>query len=118
MPPSRTPTPLFVVCDNHSISVANAWHNSELETRFYRSLDQEGMFQWRGLLDLVNNVELCPGRDNTSWHLESSSRFSLKSMYSNLSQGAKVAQFEDMWETKVPLKIKIFSWHLALDKFH
>jgi hypothetical protein len=37
-------------------------------------------------------------------------------MYAKLSQGTMVAHFKDMWEVKVPLKIKISDWQLALDK--
>jgi hypothetical protein len=37
-------------------------------------------------------------------------------MYAKLSQGTTVSHFKDMWEAKIPLKIKIFSWQLALDK--
>jgi hypothetical protein len=65
----------------------------------------------------VQDVELVPGRDKVSWHLEQSGKFSVKSMYASLSLGATVAHFKDMWETNLPLKIKIFSWQLALDKF-
>jgi hypothetical protein len=42
--------------------------------------------------------------------------FSVKSLYFKLYQGTSVAHFKDMWESRVPLKIKIFSWQLALDK--
>jgi hypothetical protein len=35
---------------------------------------------------------------------------------SKLSHGTTVAHLKDMWEVKVSLKIKIFSWHLTLDK--
>jgi hypothetical protein len=42
--------------------------------------------------------------------------FSVKLLYFKLYQGMSVAHFKDMWESRVPLKIKIFSWQLALDK--
>jgi hypothetical protein len=37
-------------------------------------------------------------------------------MYAKLSQGTTVAYLKDMWEARVSLKIKIFSWQLAFDK--
>jgi hypothetical protein len=37
-------------------------------------------------------------------------------MYLKLSQGASIAHFRDVWAARIPLKIKIFSWQLALDK--
>jgi hypothetical protein len=65
---------------------------------------------------LVDEVELGQGKDQIRWHLENSRKFSVKSLYFKLSQGTSVAHFKDMWESRVPLKIKIFSWQLALDK--
>jgi hypothetical protein len=37
-------------------------------------------------------------------------------MYVKLSQGASIAHFKDLWAARVPLKIKIFSWQMALDR--
>jgi hypothetical protein len=66
--------------------------------------------------DLVDEVHLAQGKDQVSWHLENSGKFSVKSLYFKISQGTTVAHFKDMWEDNVSLKIKIFSWQLALDK--
>jgi hypothetical protein len=33
-----------------------------------------------------------------------------------LSHGASIAHFKDLWAARVPLKIKIFSWQMALDR--
>jgi hypothetical protein len=107
---------LFAICDNEAISVAVALEGEGPGIRFRRSLDQEGNRQWRELCALVDTVQLCQGKDQVRWHLEKSGIFSVKSLYFKLSQGATVAHFKDMWEAKVPLKIKIFSWQLALDK--
>jgi hypothetical protein len=37
-------------------------------------------------------------------------------MYLKLAQGASIAHFRDVWAARLPLKIKIFSWQLVLDK--
>jgi hypothetical protein len=37
-------------------------------------------------------------------------------MYSKLSQGATVAHFKDVWEAKLPLKVKIFTWQLVINR--
>jgi hypothetical protein len=39
-------------------------------------------------------------------------------MYTKLSQGATVVYYKDLWGAAVLLKIKIFSWQLALEKLH
>ncbi|KAK1693140.1 hypothetical protein QYE76_009837 [Lolium multiflorum] len=107
---------LFAIGDNPSISVSAACHHDGLNIRFRRSLDQQGMTQWRALQAYVVHVQLDQGLDTIRWHLEPSGQYSVKSMYAKLSQGTTVAHHKDMWETKVPLKVKIFSWQLALDK--
>jgi hypothetical protein len=37
-------------------------------------------------------------------------------MYNKLSEEASVAHFRDIWATKLPLKIRIFTWQLVLDR--
>ena len=37
-------------------------------------------------------------------------------MYRKLSQGATVVHSRDLWTARLPLKIKIFTWQLALDR--
>ncbi|XP_071676802.1 uncharacterized protein [Lolium perenne] len=107
---------LFAICDDVSISLASALQGEGLGIRFRRSLDQDGNRQWREMGALVDGVQLSQGKDQVRWHPENSGNFSVKSLYFKLSQGATVAHFKDMWEAKVPLKIKIFSWQLVLDK--
>jgi hypothetical protein len=107
---------LFAICDDQDISVADALNRDSLQVRFRRSLDQESLQLWDELQDLVSQVPLVDGLDKVTWHLEQSGSFSVKSMYAQLSQGTTIAHHKDMWKSKVPLKIKIFSWQLALDK--
>jgi hypothetical protein len=59
---------------------------------------------------LVADVSLEGGADQVAWHLNESRIFSVKSMYTKLSQGATVVYHKDLWSAAVPLKIKIFSW--------
>jgi hypothetical protein len=40
----------------------------------------------------------------------------VQSLYAKLSQGASVDFHKDVWEARVPLKIKIFAWQLILDR--
>nr|XP_051216374.1 uncharacterized protein LOC127333971 [Lolium perenne] len=107
---------LFAICEDPEVLVAQYFVNNELAIRLCRSLDPIGMEQWRVLRRLVADVNLGGGPDQVSWHLNSSGLFSVKSMYTKLSQGATVVYQKDLWSAAVPLKIKIFSWQLALDK--
>jgi hypothetical protein len=50
------------------------------------------------------------------WDLEPSGVFSVNPIYAKLSQGASVAHFKDMWAAKLPLKNKIFTWQLVINR--
>ena len=104
---------LFVVCDEPSLSVASAIRG---EVRLRRSLDQADREQWATLQTIIAEITTSDGQGEISWALEPSVRFSVKSMYAKLSQGATVAYHKDMWAAKLPHKIKIFSWQLAIDR--
>ncbi|XP_051229964.1 uncharacterized protein [Lolium perenne] len=83
---------------------------------FRRSLDPQGRRDWQQLRGIIDQTILSQGQDGVSWSLEPSGCFSVRSMYLKLSQGASIAHFRDVWAARIPLKIKIFSWQLALDK--
>jgi hypothetical protein len=65
---------------------------------------------------LIDNTTLSSGPDEVVWNLEQTGTYSVSSMYAKLSQGATVAHFKDVWAAKIPLKIRIFSWQLILDR--
>jgi hypothetical protein len=84
--------------------------------RFRRQLDQMSTRALEELQAVIVSTVLVEGPDKVSWRFESDGRFSVKSMYARLAQGATVAHFKDVWAAKVPLKIRIFSWQLVLDR--
>jgi hypothetical protein len=62
------------------------------------------------------NTQLYTKADKISWTLERSGEYLVSSMYLALSQGASVVHFRDMWAAKLPLKIRIFTWQLTLNR--
>jgi hypothetical protein len=106
---------LFSICDNPLISVASAC-NTDLGIRFRRTFSQLASEEWRLLQSLIHDTSLGQGQDKISWGLHPSGEYTVNFMYSKLSQGASVAHFKDLWAAKLPLKIKIFSWQLALGR--
>jgi hypothetical protein len=50
--------------------------------------------------------------DAISWSLEASGGLSTNLIYVDLSQGAAITHFKEMWKTRVTLKIKMFLWQL------
>ena len=107
---------LFAVCSDPQIHVAEVFAPNSEGISFRRVLDQEGLAQWHGLVALSDSVVLSEGHDEIRWSLEQSGIYSVASMYRRLSQGATVAFADDLWAARLPLKIKIFSWQLALDR--
>jgi hypothetical protein len=106
---------LFAICEDPTILVAQAC-GAPGAIRFCYSLDSVLRAAWHDLADLVEMVQLGEGTDTVRWNLEPSGVFSVKSMYAKLSQGALVAHFKDVWAAKLPLKIKIFTWQLVLNR--
>ena len=57
-------------------------------------------------------IQLSTGSDVFRWTLNENGRFSVDSMYRALIQSdMPVDKYEKLWKMKIPLKIKIFSWH-------
>jgi hypothetical protein len=106
---------LFVIAENQLMSVPRACADPNA-VRFRRSLCPRLRAEWVELVAFLNGVQLGTDRDRIVWDLEPSGVFSVKSMYAKLSQGASVAHFKDIWEAKLPLKIKIFTWQIALNR--
>jgi hypothetical protein len=90
--------------------------NSESGIRFRGTFNQLASEEWRQLRAIIVDTTLCQGQDIISWGLDPSGEYTVNSMYNKLSQGASVAHFKDLWAAKLPLKIKIFSWQLALGR--
>jgi len=73
---------------------------------------------WKELLSLLQNVVLVQDlRDDVTWALDGSKSFTTKSLYRFLTQrGVCIPASEDVWKSKLPLKIKIFMWQLKHNK--
>jgi hypothetical protein len=106
---------IFSICENTRVSVAQACTGQD-PLRLRRTLDANGRAEWDQLIDLIEATQISTGPDKISWSLEPSGEYSVSSMYLALSRGASVVHFRDMWAAKLPLKIRIFTWQLALNR--
>jgi hypothetical protein len=106
---------LFAICEDPMISVAQACGDPG-GVRFRRSFDAELRREWLELRAVIDSTQLGVGPDVVRWTLDPSGVFTVKSMYSKLSQGATIAHFKDVWEAKLPLKVKIFTWQLVINR--
>ncbi|WVZ74625.1 hypothetical protein U9M48_022786 [Paspalum notatum var. saurae] len=92
-------------------TVAEVISSNPLNVSFRRGLHGERLLAWYDLVERVMGLELREGRDVFRWGLNKTGFFSVKSMYSFLiNNGLKVSQ--EIWRTKIPLKIKIFMWYI------
>jgi zinc-binding in reverse transcriptase len=70
---------------------------------------------------LVNDlagVTLCPTPDISIWRWSASRKYSMRSMYEWLDfDGVISHEYDIVWNSKIPLKIRIFMWLVRKRKF-
>ena len=69
------------------------------------------------LMDIFELVQIQDTEDIVTWALELSGKFSSRSLYRLMTNPGEVdTRVKEMWEVKIPLKIKIFLWMLWHDR--
>jgi hypothetical protein len=83
-----------------------------------RRLGIEEIAEWNDLQESLELVDFLEGvNDEVLWALESSGKFTTKSMYRFMKNSREVdIRMTDFWKMKLPLKIKIFLWMLWHDR--
>jgi hypothetical protein len=73
---------------------------------------------WEELLGLLQNVNLDQKvRDGITWALDSSKSFTTKPLNRFIThRGACIPASDDVWKSKLPLKINVFMWRLQHNK--
>lgn len=117
--PLKTQFPdLFSICEDPVVLVADCWDHGEWTVNFRRSHSSREYTNWEELLGLLQNIDLDQEvRDDFTWALDSSKAFTTKSLYRFIThRGVCISASQDVWKTKLPLKIKIFLWQLQHNK--
>jgi hypothetical protein len=104
---------LFRICRQQDWSVADFKEVSwELDLR--RRVGIEEVAEWNELQESLDLIEVVDDKnDEVMWALESSRKFSAKSLYKLIKDSGTVDhRMTELWKMKLPLKIKIFIWML------
>lgn len=100
---------LFRVCEEPNTSVARVLHNIG-NLRFRRSFEPDELQAWMELLVDLEAVDLTDEPDHFAWHLESSGHLSTGSLYQAIAPTPGPEELSQIWNIKLPLKIRIFLW--------
>ena len=68
--------------------------------------------QWLNLVNTVFSYHFAYSPDMVAWKWNSKGLFTTKSVYDHLSCGHSRRCFKHIWKSKLPYKIKIFTWLL------
>jgi hypothetical protein len=102
---------LFNIVRRKQDSVTRVLASVPLKISFCPNLVGRNIRDWYRIVASIQDVNLQGERDAVVWALHSSGSFSVKSMYTALiNNWVRVSQ--DIWQIKIPTRIKIFLWYL------
>lgn len=78
-----------------------------------RRLGIDEVAEWNDLQESLELVQLSAEEDMVTWALEASGKFSTKSLYKFMKNSGQIdLRMTEIWNSRLPLKIKIFLWML------
>jgi hypothetical protein len=102
---------LFNIVRSKQDLVAQVLRSVPFNISFRRNLVGANLRACNRIVASVQDINLSEQRDIFVWSSNASGTFTVKSMYAALiNNGVKVSQ--DIWQIKIPMKIKIFLWYL------
>jgi hypothetical protein len=105
---------LFEKCANPDLPINQAYSDEGCNIQFRRNFQHGDLLQWQDLLDKLQELQLSKMPDRVSWRLESSGKFSTRSLYLALCNDPTLTLpvTNLIWKPKLPLKNKIFTWQM------
>jgi hypothetical protein len=102
---------LFNIVRSKQDSVAQVLRFVPFNISFRRNLVGANLRAWYRIVASVHDINLSEQSDVFVWSLNASGTFTVKSMDAALiNNGVRVSQ--EIWQIKIPMKIKIFLWYL------
>jgi hypothetical protein len=91
--------------------VAQVLEGGGINLDFRRNLEEEDRLEWEELMECLSGIHLGSNTDTIKWCLTSNGQFSIASLYLHCAfSGVVDTRMEEMWTTKIPLKVKNFVW--------
>jgi hypothetical protein len=103
---------VYNIVRRKNASVRSVMSTIPLNVAFRRSLIGVNLQAWHSVVAMVANIQLTNQRDRFMWGLHQNGLFSVKSMYRALLGTQALSYNTFIWKLKLPLKIKVFLWHL------
>jgi hypothetical protein len=107
---------LFNIIRRKQDSVAKVLSSSPLNISFRQNLVGVNLRDCHRIVASLHDVNLLEERDVFVWGLNTFESFTVKSMYAVLiNNGVRISQ--DIWQTKISMKIKVVLWYLKKVRF-
>lgn len=116
--PLKTMFPsLYRVSNQQNYSVSDVLGSGSGGLSFRRNLTQQDSEQLFELEENLSGVELSSSSDSLFWPYEKNKQFSARSMYRRMKYGGVVDRdMQEIWGSKVPLKVKHFMFLAGRDR--
>ncbi|XP_048552830.1 uncharacterized protein LOC125533101 [Triticum urartu] len=102
---------LFSICHDQESTLAS-WVTSNYDLDFRHRLTGVLGEQWAWMVMEAKKLSLSNSSDTISWAFSSRGKFTTKTMYEWLERNLASPNYNWVWKSPVPLKIKIFLWQL------
>jgi hypothetical protein len=109
---------LYNIVRRKDTMVAQVLSTTLLNVSFQRSITDDYLLAWYDLVSKVVSIHLTNGKDVFVWILQNSGIFSVRSLYTSITQCGVVPSKCYLWNIKVPLKIKFFMVSLETGHSH
>jgi hypothetical protein len=100
-----------MICKQQNWELARVLEGVVINLRFRRNFGSEEILEWEELERDLEHVTLFDREDSIRWALSANGHFSTSSLYRHCSfSGVIDVRMEELWKSKLPLKIKNFLW--------
>ena len=110
--------PLYTICHQQGVTVADAWDGINIKLSFRRVFSDVMMESWYCLEQIITSTKYLGGEDSLIWQHESKGEYTTGSLYSIINfRGVQPIFLPTAWKIKVPPNVQGFLWLFSQNKF-